>query len=51
MQMSVVNTIFPALNERVRPDLCAVRNAWKENFPPWENGGEKVFPPEKDAHK
>jgi len=51
MQRSVVNAIFPTVNERVHPDLFAVRNAWKENFPPRENGGKKVFPPEKDAHK
>lgn len=51
MQRSVVNAIFPTVNERVHPDLFAVRNAWKENFPTWENGGKKVFLPEKDAHK
>lgn len=51
MQRSVANTIFPTVDERVHPDLFAVRNAWKENFPPRENGGKKVLPPEKDAHK
>lgn len=51
MQRSVANTIFPTVDERVHPDLFAVRNAWKDNFPPRENGGKKVFPPEKDAHK
>ena len=44
MQRPVVNTMFRTVNERVHPDLFTVRNTRKENFPPWESGGKKVFP-------